>query len=113
LDSDDYETREAALRELTQRGEPIALAVQEALRGNIPLEMRRRLEQLLKTLPNVPPPEEIQRLRAVQALELIGTAEARMLLESLAKGAAAARQTREAQEALARLAKRSGDAAAP
>ncbi len=49
------------------------------------------------------PPGELRAVRAVQTLELIGNAEARTLLQALAKGAAWARQTREAQESLKRL----------
>jgi hypothetical protein len=45
-------------------------------------------------------------LRAVQALELTGTPEARMVLEALAQGAAGAHQTRESRESLERLSKR-------
>jgi WD domain, G-beta repeat len=53
-----------------------------------------------------PTPDELRELRAVQTLELIGSAEAQTVLQALAKGAAGARQTREAQESLDRLAKR-------
>jgi len=72
----------------------------------VPLETRRRLEQLLKTLHADPPPVDLRMLRAVQALELTGTPEARMVLETLAQGAAAAHQTRESRESLERLSKR-------
>jgi len=44
-------------------------------------------------------------IRAIQALELIATPEARALLETLAKGGLGSRQTREASESLDRLAK--------
>ncbi len=45
-------------------------------------------------------------LRALEVLEHIGTAEARSLLEDLAKGVPEARLTREAKASLTRLAKR-------
>ena len=106
LDSDEFDTREAALQELARRGELVEPAVQNALKGNVPLETRRRLEQLLKTLQAAPPLAELRVLRAVQTLELIGTPEARPVLEALAKGAAGAWQTREAREARERLARR-------
>jgi hypothetical protein len=44
-------------------------------------------------------------LRAVEALEHVGTPEARQLLEALSRGAREARLTREAQASLRRLAK--------
>jgi hypothetical protein len=47
----------------------------------------------------------LQRLRAVQVLERIGSPEARQILEALAKGAPGARETREAQASLSRLAR--------
>ncbi len=78
----------------------------ESLKSSLALVTRRRLELLLKAMHEVSLPEELRLLRAVQALELIGTAEAQTLLQSLAKGVAAARQTREAKESLERLARR-------
>ncbi len=106
LDSEEFDTRDAAQRELTWWGELIEPAVLEALKTKVPLETRRRLEQLLKTLHADPPPVDLRMVRAVQALELTGTPEARMVLEALAKGAARAHQTREARESLERLNKR-------
>jgi predicted component of type VI protein secretion system len=85
--------------------EPI---LKETLAGKPPLETRRRLEQMLKTMQAISLPLEPRLLRAVQALELIGNSESRAVLESLAKGAAAARQTREARESLERLDRRNG-----
>ena len=48
----------------------------------------------------------MQGLRALEALEHIGTADARVLLEVLSSGAAEARFTRDAASSLARLKKR-------
>lgn len=47
--------------------------------------------------------EGLRQVRAVEALEYQGSAEARRLLQTLAGGAADARLTREAQAALRRL----------
>jgi hypothetical protein len=51
-------------------------------------------------------PEELRDLRAVQALEYMGTPEARQVLSSVAQGAAGCRLTEEAQASLKRLMKR-------
>jgi hypothetical protein len=48
----------------------------------------------------------LRTLRAIQALERIGTTEARHVLRQLTSGARAARETREANKALERLARR-------
>jgi hypothetical protein len=59
---------------------------------------------LLETLDrHALPTETLQAVRAVEALEHIGTPEARKLLETLATGAPEARQTRDAKAALRRL----------
>ena len=72
------------------------------LAGKLPPEARRRVEILLADIGRWPLPT-LQKVRAVQALELIGTARAREVLEKLAWGIPEARLTREAQDALARL----------
>lgn len=64
------------------------------------------LAQLKKLRASLPGPDRLREVRAVEALEHVGGAEARRLLEALAKGAPAARLTREARAALERLEKR-------
>jgi len=64
------------------------------------------LQLLEKPKEKRPPPAWLRPLRAVEALEHIGTAEAQQVLEALSKGAAAAELTKEARAALGRLAKR-------
>jgi hypothetical protein len=76
------------------------------LAGEPPLEVRRRVSALLKDIEHQKAVEPIQQLRALEVLEHIGTAEARGLLEDLAKGVPEARLTRETKASLARLAKR-------
>jgi hypothetical protein len=90
-----------ALRDLGAKAEP---GIRAALKANPTLEMRQRLEAILKTLD---PWERLtgdalREMRAVQVLERIATPEARNILDRLAKGAPM-RLNRAAQEALARL----------
>jgi hypothetical protein len=69
--------------------------------------VRRRVTLLLEQIENeVPSPEALGTLRAMEVLEHWGTAEARQILERLAQGIPEARVTREAKEALEQLGKR-------
>jgi hypothetical protein len=74
----------------------------------VPLEMRRRLEDIVAHLEApLPPPERWQALRALEVLEQIGTRSARQVLERLSQGASKAWLTREAEAGVQRLAIRS------
>jgi RNA polymerase sigma factor (sigma-70 family) len=106
LGSDEFERREAATKRLAELGDVADAALREALRGEPPLEARRRLEGLLAEPRLVRVPESRRHLRAVRLLECVGTPEARQVLEALAKGAPGARLTEEAKASLDRLAKR-------
>jgi hypothetical protein len=75
------------------------------------VELRRRVTDLLRPPQFVDHPEDLQRLRAVEVLERIGSREARQVLEALAGGAAISQWTQEAKASLERLAQR--PAAAP
>jgi hypothetical protein len=104
LDSDRFDAREAATAALDKLGEAAALLLRQALADRASAEARRRIEDLLTNWEKaVPTGDTLRALRAVEALEHIGDAEARRLLEALAKGAAEARLTREAKAALDRL----------
>jgi RNA polymerase sigma factor (sigma-70 family) len=107
LDSDRFAVRAAAIKELEKLGEQAGPALREALAGQPSPELRKQAETLLGSLRRVTSPEVLQRLRAVQVLERIGSPEARQVLEKLAGGAPSASETREAQAALERLARRS------
>ena len=107
LDSDNFEERKQATEELEKLGELAETALERVLAGQPSLEVRQRAEALLDRLRQaVASPEALRQGRALEVLELSGTAEARRLLEELAKGAPEARLTRDAQEALERLARR-------
>jgi hypothetical protein len=104
LDSNAFETRETASRELTRLGERAETAMRRALKNRPSLEARRRIEDLLNKLePRSPTRETLQALRAIEVLEHIGTLAARRCLEALAKGAMDAPQTCAASGALKRL----------
>ncbi len=96
--------RDAASRQLERLGERAAPALRRALAKPVSLEVRRRVELLLTKLDGpVRIPEDRRALRAVEAVEYMGTREARALLEALARGAPEARLTREARASLERL----------
>jgi WD40 repeat protein len=106
LDSERYEARQEAERELEALGRAAAPALRKALEGSPPAELKRRARALLEKAerPGLAP-ELVRPLRAVEALERAGTPEARALLRDLAGGQAGAVLTEEAKAALARLAK--------
>lgn len=109
LDSDTYRTRQTANRAPIPLGELAEAALRRALTNHPSLELRRRIEDVLERIElGPPPPETLRELRAIEALEHIGTPEARRCLKALAKGAPKARQTREAKEARERMAKHRG-----
>jgi WD40 repeat protein len=109
LDADDFARREEASRELAKLGIEVEPALRRILDDKPSLEMRRRVEVLLRDLPcqTAITPDALRQLRAIQVLEQIGSSEVRPILTSLAGGAPAAPATRDAQAALARLARRS------
>ncbi|HEX5269764.1 MAG TPA: hypothetical protein VFW33_04715 [Gemmataceae bacterium] len=104
LDHEDFDTRERAEGELARMGEGIAADLRAALARTTSAESRKRLQRLVDAQEQpVPSGKQLQALRAVEALELIGTKEAREVLRRLAEGAPGARVTREATAALERL----------
>jgi RNA polymerase sigma factor (sigma-70 family) len=107
LDSEQFQVREAAARELSDMGLQIEPALQRVLDSKPSLEVRNRVRAIQETLRRVPPTAVLRTLRAIRVLEMIGTAEARQMLRHLAGGAAGARETRDAADALARQERRS------
>ncbi|MGH7222361.1 MAG: WD40 repeat domain-containing protein, partial [Gemmataceae bacterium] len=107
LDSDTFAVREAAQKELEQRGEIVAPALRQALRDKPSLEARKRMEHLLADMiSRVPSGEYLASLRALTVLERIGTPAARRILEKIARRNHLDRRTRAAKAALHRLAAR-------
>jgi WD40 repeat protein len=106
LNSDTFAVRQSAAKELFALGQRIEPALRQALKGTPTEEMRRRIQILLdRFFRELPSGESLRSLRAVDVLERIATVDARQVLEELARGAPAARLTREAQASILRLAK--------
>ena len=104
LDSSKFSVRDRATRELEFLGEVAGPALQGALRGQPSLEVRRRVERLLRMLhERALTGERLRAVRALEVLEHIGTPEVRQILEPLAQGAPGALLTREAAASLKRL----------
>jgi hypothetical protein len=101
LDSESFSKRDAATRALQKLGADAEPILQEALSAKPSLEIRQRLEQLLKALG----PLALREWRAIKLLEHMGTQPAKELLDQLAQGADA-RLTREARAAAGRLRQR-------
>jgi RNA polymerase sigma factor (sigma-70 family) len=106
LDSEQFKKREAANKELERLGPLAEAALRKALADNPPLELKNRVERLLKLLaPDGKPLTAAQQrdVRAVRVLERAGTAEARQLLVALAAEAHGWWLRQEAEAALKRL----------
>jgi WD40 repeat protein len=102
LESDDFEKRQKAAEELEKQADAAASLLRQILMKEKPsLEVRRRLQQIVEAIQTNP--ESLRAIRAVEALEWIGTPDAVRLLGELAQGAAEARLTREANAAKGRL----------
>jgi RNA polymerase sigma factor (sigma-70 family) len=106
LDSGEFETREAATKQLIDLGEGAGPALRAALKASPSAEQKKRIGEILDSLNCEPSGTALRQLRAVEVLELIGNDAARELLGALAKGESEARLTREAQATLERLARR-------
>src|SRR5262249_9894458 len=104
VDSDQFEARASASRNLAAKGELARAAIAKALGGQPSTEARRRLEELRGQLDGEPPGLAVLREgRAIEVIEWVGTEAAQQLLEVAARGDAAAPRTRDARAALDRL----------
>jgi hypothetical protein len=87
LDDAQYKVRQNATAELTRLGGQVLPFLKKALAANPTLEAQKRMEalrdQLTTTLTSGLTGEALRRYRAIEALELIGTPEARQLLQVL------------------------------
>jgi RNA polymerase sigma factor (sigma-70 family) len=105
LDSERFEVREKAAKQIESIGELAKPALHKVLVGKPSLEVRRRIEDLSPKLEPANSPEQLRALRAIEVLEHLGTPAARHVLDMLAQGAEGARLTHEAKASLARLAR--------
>jgi hypothetical protein len=103
LDNERFETRAAATKELGARRLDAEGYFRQALENKPSPEVRRRLEALLAAPFPDQPSEVLANLRAVEALEYIGSKEAVQVLDTLANGDPEAWLTKEAKAALERL----------
>jgi WD40 repeat protein len=102
LDSPSFVVRTAADKNLRRSLFDAELVMREALQEKPSLETRQRLESILGATFDEPC-EGLAQPRALEALEHIGTDEARQLIERLATGAPHGRLTQEATASLERL----------
>jgi WD40 repeat protein len=106
LDNDRFVVRKKATEELEKLGVLAEPALRKVMMEKPSLETRQRVLALLEKLgDSFGSPEGLREARAVAAIESIGNAEARELLQTLAKGAEGAWLTQDAKASLERLAR--------
>jgi hypothetical protein len=104
LAADDFDVREQAMKRLRDLGFGAEQALRNALKDQADAERRRRLGDLLAALKTRErDPDVLRGLRAVLALEQMGTPAAEGVLEVLARGGEAGLNTQAARAALVRL----------
>jgi hypothetical protein len=104
LDGRRFATRERAMRELERQGEFVRGPLLKRLQDRPTLEVSRRIEMLLRCLEQGELSKgNLPTVRAIEALENLGTPQARELLRTLASGLEGARCTEEARAAVRRL----------
>jgi WD40 repeat protein len=107
LGSSKFAVREKAERELAEIIDFAAPALRRVLKNGPTLEVRRRVERLLaQRSGGLWRGRSLHVVRAIEALERIGTAEAKQALKELAASKPEDRLSREAMAALGRLARK-------
>ncbi len=102
LDARTFTERDRASRALQRLGQKAIPQLQRAAENGPTLEVRRRAAELVKAV-SLPDPDFPVQSRAVEVLEQIGSAAAKDVLRTWARGWAPAPLTQEAQAAVARL----------
>jgi hypothetical protein len=104
LDSSNFQAREQASKMLEAFGVLALPAIEKKLGGKPSLEVQQRLEGLREKINDqAMTAAELRGVRAIETLALIGTPEAKAVLQDLAKGGEGALLTEQAKLALARL----------
>jgi RNA polymerase sigma factor (sigma-70 family) len=103
LDSEEFAAREEASRQLEKQGLAAAPALRQALAADPGPEVRRRIKELLEKLEPSQSPGLLRVLRSLSVLEMIGTPEARQVVEGLARYGAGGWLEEEAKESVGRL----------
>ena len=104
LESEDFNTRKTAEKELSALGTEAKAALEAALKNQPTADLKIRLSELIRKLElSGPPPEAIRPLRCVEILERIATAEAKAILKNFAEGKPGDHVAESAKAALARL----------
>ena len=110
LDSDDFNARENAFKELEKLGDLAQPALEKMNAETKSAEVMQRVALLLRRLKNPAlAPEFLQSLRALEVLESLASPEARQVLQELAKGDARDKAAEQARWALQRLTHRGQD----
>jgi RNA polymerase sigma factor (sigma-70 family) len=102
LSAGEFAVREKATAELEKQGETIAPLLRETLKASTDAEARQRLTALLRRAER-PGAADLRVRRALDALEHLGTHEAKEHLEALSRGTQGCMLTVQAKEALSRL----------
>ncbi len=97
-----FQQRQQAFESLKELGDLAVPALRQRLANNPSLEEKGRIQELLRGA-RTWAPDQLQILRALQALEYIGTPDARVILQRMAEGAPESRLTQEARASLKRL----------
>jgi hypothetical protein len=107
LDSDKFLERQKATELLQRLGKGVERALRDKLKTRPPLEVTRRIEEILESIDNGQlPPEQRRQLRAIDVFRRFGTPEARQVLETLAGGTPESWLTQQAKAALAKMPRR-------
>jgi len=107
LDSPQFAVRQKATDQLLALDNQVQPALEQARMSQPTLEVRQRLDQILgRITAKQMTSETLRNWRAIEVLELIGTLQAKTLLEQMAQRAPEALVTREAEAALQRLKRR-------
>jgi RNA polymerase sigma factor (sigma-70 family) len=99
LDSENFAARQKVQQSLSDMSAAAERAVRKALEGQITLEVRQRLQQILEKCDK----DAIRTLRAVEVLEQAGTAESRQVLQALSEQSANPRVAAAARAAIQRV----------